>query len=79
VLLWLGISIGMHAFPSTVDAQAIWNAARAAVAERNLLAVLAFPFVVLVFIANVLRMVWFDAIYGFVIGVLVPTWILGAL
>jgi hypothetical protein len=79
VLLWLGISIGMHAFPSTVDAQAIWASARAAVARRNVFAVLAFPFVVLVYIANVLRVIWFDAIYGFVVGVLAPAWILGAL
>jgi hypothetical protein len=37
----------------------------------------AFPFVALVFVANVLRVIWFDAIYGFAIGVLVPAWILG--
>jgi hypothetical protein len=78
-LLWLGVSIGMHAFPSTVDAQQIWQSARAEVAKRNLLALLAFPFVILVFIANLLRVIWFDALYGFFIGVIVPGWILGAL
>jgi len=78
LLLWLGVSIGMHAFPSTVDAQQIWSSAKAEVAKRNILAVLAFPFVILVFIANLLRVIWFDALYGFFIGVLVPGWILGA-
>jgi hypothetical protein len=78
-LLWLGVSIGMHAFPSTVDAQQIWQSARAEVAKRNLLALLAFPFVILVFIANLLRVIWFDALYGFFIGVIVPGWILGAI
>jgi hypothetical protein len=72
------ISIGMHAFPSTVDARQIWSSAKAEVAGRNILAVLAFPFVILVFIANLLRVIWFDALYGFFIGVLVPGWILGA-
>jgi len=30
VLLWLGVSIGMHAFPSTADAANLWAQARKA-------------------------------------------------
>jgi len=77
-LLWLGVSIGMHAFPSNVDAKHIWSSAKAEVKKGSVAAVLAFPFVVLVYIANLLSIIWFDALYGFFIGVILPGWILGA-
>src|SRR3954469_6692767 len=36
-LYWLGLSIGMHAFPSTVDLNHIWHLAPQAVKRGNLL------------------------------------------
>ena len=78
-LIWLGLSIGMHAFPSTHDAKSLWNHARAAVKEKNLLAVASFPLVVFIFVGNVLSVVWFDLIYGFAIGWGLPTLILKSL
>jgi hypothetical protein len=70
--LWLGISIGMHAFPSTQDANILWTEALKLVKKGNVLAILSMPLVVLIFIANIARFIWFDAIYGFAIGVLIP-------
>ena len=74
-LLWLGVSIGMHAFPSNQDAKHVWSAAKAEIQKKSVLAVLAFPFVILVYVANLLSIIWFDALYGFFIGVILPGWI----
>src|SRR5262249_11781212 len=79
VLIWLGLSIGMHAFPSTHDAKNLWVNAKAAVRERNLWAVFAFPLVVLIYAGNTLSVVWFDLIYGITVGWGIPTLIIKAL
>ena len=79
VLLWLGVSIGMHAFPSNVDANHIWVMAKEEAKKKNLLAIASYPLVVLIYIANLLRFVWFDAIYGFFIGVILPSAIFQAI
>ncbi len=73
LLLWLGISIGMHSFPSTGDANTLWHNGVQALKRFNLLALVAFPLVVLIYLANVLRILWFDAIYAFAIGLGLPT------
>lgn len=41
--LWLGVSIGMHAFPSTQDASILWTEAAKAAHRLNPLAILSFP------------------------------------
>ncbi len=71
-LLWLGVSIGMHAFPSFQDATILWNQAIGAAARGNLLAIVSFPVVVLIFLANILSFFWFDLWYGVVIGLFLP-------
>ncbi len=70
--LWLGISIGMHAFPSNQDASNLWSTAGEAARRLNPLAVLSYPLVILIYVANALSVIWFDAIYGFAIGVGLP-------
>jgi hypothetical protein len=77
--LWLGVSIGMHAFPSTQDARVLWGAAKKAAKTRNMLALASFPLVVLVYAANLLSFFWFDAIYGLAIGLALPELILNRL
>jgi hypothetical protein len=72
VMLWLGVSIGMHAFPSIQDAAILWKEASKAVKSFNPLAIVSFPLVGLIMIANLLSVIWFDAIYGFAIGILLP-------
>jgi hypothetical protein len=72
VLLWLGLSIGMHAFPSNQDAQNLFYHAKKAAKGFNPLAWLSFPLVGLIFLANVLSVFWFDCIYGVFIGLLLP-------
>ncbi len=78
-LLWLGISIGMHAFPSNQDAANLWHQARRAIGSLNPLALLSFPLVILIYLANLLRVVWFDAIYGVALGLGLPELVLDLL
>lgn len=72
VILYLGISIGMHAFPSTADAKGLWNSCRLATSRGNIWAMISYPLVVLIFVANVLSIVWFDYLYGLAIGLWLP-------
>jgi hypothetical protein len=71
-LLWLGVSIGMHALPSTQDAKNLWYEARAAAARFNLLAIVSLPLVVVIYVANFLRFFWIDYPYGIAVGLLMP-------
>jgi hypothetical protein len=78
LLLWLGVSIGMHAFPSNQDASNLWHHACQAAKRLNPLAMISIPLVGLIFLANVLRFFWFDAIYGVGIGLGLPELLLNA-
>jgi hypothetical protein len=71
-LLWLGVSIGMHAFPSTHDATNLYHHAKKAAKTLNPLALLSFPLVLLIVVANVLSMVWADYLYGVALGLGLP-------
>lgn len=71
-MLWLGVSIGMHAFPSTQDAKVLWRAAQKAVKQWHPLAIISFPLVVVIYAANVLRFFWLDYLYGIGVGLVLP-------
>lgn len=71
-LMWLGVSIGMHAFPSTHDATNLLEHAKKAAKNLNPLALLSFPLVLLIMAANVLSFFWADLIYGVALGVGLP-------
>lgn len=62
-LVWLGVSIAMHAFPSTGDAKGIWQSiwSREASVVAKLLGV---PIVVFIYIGALGSMFWLDVIYG---------------
>ncbi len=76
LLLWLGVSIGMHAFPSTQDAAVLWTQAKKAASSLNPLAVLSFPLVILIYVANLASIFWFDLFYGLGIGLGLPALVL---
>jgi len=69
---WLGLSIGMHAFPSTQDMAGLWRLMPGAAKRFNLLAILSYPIVALVYVLNFARVIWADLGYGIAIGVLGP-------
>lgn len=74
--LWLGLSIGMHAFPSTEDLRPLFRRAWPAVRAGNPLAVVAVPLVASLWVANWLRFFWIDLLYGVGIGLALPAWLL---
>jgi hypothetical protein len=69
---WLGLSIGMHAFPSTEDLKHIWKLAPARAKSGNLLAVVSLPLVAVLYVLNFARFFWADLGYGIAIGILGP-------
>jgi hypothetical protein len=69
---WLGISIGMQAFPSTTDLSHIWKLAPAEAKKGNVLAIVSFPILAALYPLNFLRVVWADLGYGIAVGVLAP-------
>ena len=71
-LLWLGISIGMHAFPSSGDGYALYLNAKKAASSGNILAIISFPLVLLIYLANIGRIFWLDYLYGVAIGLGLP-------
>lgn len=75
-LMWLGLSIGMHAFPSNQDAMNLWQHAKRASKSLNPLALASFPLVVLVFVGNLLSIVWADLFYGLALGIGLPSLLL---
>ena len=72
VMGWLGISIGMHAFPSNQDAKTLWHLAVEHIKQGHYLSVLVFPIVILVYAGNLLSIVWADLFYAVGIGLGLP-------
>ncbi len=63
LLYWLGISIAMHSFPSSEDADNLWRYSKRAL-RRNPLALFGFPVVGLIKLAGILSAIWFDLLYA---------------
>jgi hypothetical protein len=71
VLMWLGISIAMHSFPSTGDAKSIWKAVMQP--EVNIgYKVLTVPLVGLLYLGALGSVFWLDAIYGLTVATTIP-------
>jgi len=75
VLLWLGISILMHAFPSTGDAkslvQTVLKNKEVGVGAKIITA----PFIGLIYLGAVGSVFWLDLIYGIAMSMLLPNFI----
>jgi hypothetical protein len=69
---WLGLSIGMHAFPSTADLSNLWDQAPTLAKRGNILAIFSLPFAALLYVLNLARVVWADLGYGIAVGILGP-------
>jgi Putative zincin peptidase len=76
-LIWLGVSIGMHAIPSNQDAKNVFNQAKEKIKDKNILAIVSFPIVGLIYVFNILRFIWADLFYGVAIGIGIPALIFG--
>lgn len=68
ILFWLAISAGMNSFPSDHDMEHIKQGSKTALKEGgSFFHYLAFPFVWLIWIGNKLKVIWFDAIWAFML------------
>jgi hypothetical protein len=70
-LLWLGVSIAMHAFPSTGDAASIWASVRSPETPLTTRLVAA-PIVALIGLGAVGSIFWLDLFYGVGVVMLLP-------
>ena len=70
-LAWMGLSIGMHAFPSNTDMKNFVDQMHLA-AYKGPFYYLGRLFQGLIYLANGLRIVWFDAFYAAGVALLLP-------
>lgn len=71
VLIWLGVSIAMHSFPSTGDAKSMWHTIKSK--ETPILAkILGTPIVALIYIGAFGSFVWLDFFYGLAVAAFLP-------
>ncbi|AGB38192.1 DUF3267 domain-containing protein [Natronococcus occultus] len=63
VLGWIGLSIGMAAFPSTTDARTLWTRSRREW-RRSPVVLLGLPIVALIYVVNVLSWLWAHVLYA---------------
>jgi len=76
---WMGLSIGMHAFPSKTDLSHLWKSAPALARQGNLLAIISLPLSAILVVLNYGRVIWADLGYGILVGILGPIAIFRAL
>lgn len=71
ILIWLGVSIAMHSFPSTGDANTIWNS----VIKKDtplVIKITALPLVGVIYICALGSVVWLDLFYGLAVAMFIP-------
>ncbi|SEP42903.1 metalloprotease family protein [Propionispora vibrioides] len=76
LLMWVGISIAMHSFPSSGDAKSIWNATKQA---PFLVKTVSFPLVGLIYLGAMGSFFWLDLAYGVVVSNFIPDLLVKAL
>jgi len=71
ILIYLGVSIAMHAFPSSGDANAIWQHVKDK--QTSLwVKIVAYPVVGLIYLGSLGSFFWLDLLYGIGIAVGLP-------
>jgi hypothetical protein len=71
LLMYLGISIAMHAFPSSGDAQAILQSIREK-DTKPMIKVIGYPIVGLIYLGTLGSFFWLDFLYGMAVAVGLP-------
>lgn len=72
ILIWLGVSILMHSFPSTGDAKALFSSV---IKNKNVnifVKIIVFPFIILIYAGAIGSFMWLDLIYAIAIAMLLP-------
>lgn len=71
-LLYLGISMGAHAFPSTGDAQSLWTSVMNSAQHSLLTKIIVAPIVGFIYLGALGSFFWLDFAYGFGVSVGLP-------
>lgn len=72
LLGWLGISILMHAFPSTGDANVLVDSVLKNDQVNPLFKLITFPIIIVIYIGAFGSVVWLDAIYAVAVSMALP-------
>lgn len=75
LLIYLGVSIAMHAFPSTGDANAIWDTLTEK-ATPLWIKIIGYPVVGIIYLGAIGSFFWLDAVYGVAIAIGLPNLII---
>ena len=63
LFIWLGLSVAINSFPSNQDAKSLWKDTNRHI-SRNILAIIGYPFAIIIWIANSLNLIFFDLFYA---------------
>jgi Putative zincin peptidase len=78
LLIYLGVSIAMHAFPSVGDGKAIWQTIKES--ETPLLVkIIGYPIIGLIYLGSLGSFFWLDLAYGIAIAVGLPKLVVGSM
>jgi len=61
---WLGCSFAMNSFPSKGDAKNLWAMTKQYAFRNFFSVVIGLPFVIIIYVANLLSLIWFDLIWA---------------
>ncbi len=76
ILIWLGVSIAMHAFPSTGDAKSLWRSIMTPAVGLGY-KILIVPVVGVIYLGALGSMFWLDLVYGIAVILILPTLLVG--
>lgn len=76
ILIYLGVSIGGHAFPSTGDAQSLWSSVMESGQHSLLTKIVVTPIVGFIYLGALGSFFWLDFAYGFLVSIGLPYFIL---
>jgi hypothetical protein len=72
LLIWLGVSIAMHAIPSTGDAKSLWQSVKGP-GVSSIARFMVAPIVGIIYLASIGRIFWLDLFYGVGVALGFPT------
>ena len=64
ILTWFGVTFAYHSFPSKDDGKSLFKETNRHIKKLNLLAIIGYPIVGLIYLANILSVIWFDLFYA---------------
>lgn len=66
-LIWVFLSIGMHALPTTADAKTLWSLSKKAVKEGSIGALIGYPIAAFLWLISFLKIIWIDLLFSIII------------